>query len=301
MKKKSFFIFSLVLTLAAFGLSYIFAVGAGLDRSEHLAEFLVHKYIDSKELSVQVREEAKFSAENLSSLTVNLVSEDLNVKVVDGDEIRVTLKGRIFVADNALDLPQVIQSEIVGQAIKISLDQDALKSVIEQEGRRGKWRFQLNGGDIGLEVQIPRRIREIQVNGTSADLNFEGGDFQSVFFRLTSGDVEFKNFKSEELRFDIISGDLDGELEVQSLNGSTVSGDMDFKLRNPSPQVDLYATSGDIEIRFMTAADLKISLSAQSGEVEYKGKSYDGGYEGSLGDGLGDLRIRTLSGDIEVH
>lgn len=127
-------------------------------------------------------------------------------------------------------------------------------------------------GNIDLRLEIPAGIPVIRLH-------------------TTSGDLKIREIRTDELEAQCTSGDLHVEaVDCKKLSGRTQSGDVEISgvalAVKENTEMDFHTTSGDIEIRRISAARFRIQtasgdLSAEHMEAE-------------------ELKLQTASGEMEL-
>lgn len=129
------------------------------------------------------------------------------------------------------------------------------------------------GGSIDLRVEIPAGIPVIRLH-------------------TISGDLQIREIRTDELEAQCTSGDLHvEEVDCKKLSCRTQSGDVEISgvalAVKENTEMDFHTTSGDIEIRRISAARIRIQtvsgdLSAEHMEAE-------------------ELKLQTASGEMELE
>jgi len=166
-----------------------------------------------------------------------------------------------------------------------------------------------------------------RVNAVSGDVTTEiaGADLE---LKTVSGDVRIKGHgQSARLHVSTVSGDVHlehgaGDLETSSVSGSlvvsldsaravharTTSGDLRFEGRlTRGASFDAASVSGDLTVRASAEGGYSYEVSTFSGDISdcFDAKSEKTGgvghsLSGSRGEGAGHMRLKTMSGDVEL-
>jgi Putative adhesin len=241
------------------------------------------------------------------SLAVRLVAGHVDVVTTDGPA-------------------RVEVTEIDGDPVTVAIDDDG-RLVIRHP--RLTW-----GGVLGwlrserrravISVAVPRQC-DTSIGVVSADAVVAGVQGK-IDVRCVSGDVVLDdiagNVVAESVSGDIEARGLHGAIVVKSVSGGltlvdgspdkvrvdNVSGDVTLDVGSRGHfDVSVNTVSGDITVRVPDDAGLSVDLSSTSGDIAC---AFDGLDEerrpgalrvrGSVGDGRGRLRGRTLSGSLAV-
>jgi hypothetical protein len=304
---KKMWIFSFIFSLLCLAGAFVLAKSQGFD-GDNLGRFLAEKYFQSPEFSVDVMEETKWPVGEVQSILIEAVNQDVKIRVEDREDILIRLTGKLR-KNSTPSARALIRTEPSGpNALKISIDPEALKGRVEM-GASGhsNWHLNIAGLPFGekgdLEVVLPKKISELQVNSIRGDIDL-GGDYREVSLRSVSGDLLFQGNRVEQLYFDTVSGDLKGEAEILQAESHSLSGDVDLRLRGRSPSFSVETASGDVSLKFLAEApDVKISLASLHGDLEVRGKDQDEGssFQSQWGQGTGQVRVNSVSGDIEIR
>ena len=308
MKLYKFLIFSALFSMACFGGSYLFARQAGYKKDGELGEFLVKSYMSSKDFAIEVAQEVKIPKQELTTLVVDVPKHDVEIAFAPVEEVVIRLNGKILKNKKDQVVPQIVQTELSQTALKVSVNEDAMSSVIENTDNGRNFHVNVNGinfgNTVGLLIQLPMQFKHLELRSTSGDVFLHGGRYESVFARATSGDIKLRDVKSEEISYELTSGDIEGDLDAAQINGESTSGDVELKLKRSETGGEISSTSGEVNLEFKTEPNLKLMVISSSGEIKLFGDEADDEQEQvekTLGQGAGALKIQTTSGDIEVE
>lgn len=207
-------------------------------------------------------------------------------------------------------LEDILNTYYKGKTLHISLSSDSTDS--DQTNTSDTWSFPTSTAEINLKI-------------VSADVNFHVGDKDEIFIKA-SGDKERTSSKqilntefnenrlsikelntAKNVRIDIyIPKTYKNDLKIETVSGninlisdsmkkidiSSISGDVQIK-SNALTSVDTESVSGNIKLELATTADdLEFNLTSISGKINNSRKSKP--------NGKGLVRIKTISGDIEI-
>ena len=164
------------------------------------------------------------------------------------------------------------------------------------------------------DVRASGRWSSCQANGASADMHVEEvtGD---AHLKAASGDLTVNrvggslriNSSSGELRVGDVRGDVkadtaSGDITIHGVGGSlqadTASGDVEVGVLSRG-RSRLSTASGDVSVGVAAGTGVWLDLDTASGSTSSDltmGAAAPGGQEATL-----ELRVRTASGDIDVH
>jgi hypothetical protein len=248
--------------------------------------------------------------EPVTSLRVRLVSGHVDVVTTDGPTTTVEV------------------DEVREDPIIVSV-QDGVLNISHRKYAEDGMRGWLKGSHFGdrhaiVSVAVPAacaaRIEVVSAGAVVAGVN---GD---VTVRCVSGDITLDE-AGGNVNVDTVSGDVEGrglagEMTVQTVSGSVtvvdsecarlsskgVSGDVALDL-HPSADIDIDVTtvSGDLTVRMPANTGSTVDVSSMSGRLT---SAFDGvsttskpgrkAMSGSIGDGGGQIKGRTVSGNVAL-
>lgn len=178
-------------------------------------------------------------------------------------------------------------------------------------------------GDLGVRHIADR----LDVTTVSGDVDVVDAS-ERIAVKTVSGDVDISgssgDFRLHSVSGDVLGRELDGAFDLESVSGSieilksafdglrghTVSGDIDVTAEMArAGTVELDSVSGSIELRFIGDVDARFDLETGSGSIRNhlsddkpKSSTYvrDETLRFVLGEGQGQVIVRTRSGDIVV-
>ena len=122
--------------------------------------------------------------------------------------------------------------------------------------------------------------------------------------RIAAGDGEVRGVKTVKGSF--TGGDFELS-EAETLDLTVTAGDATLKLRPRAGEQRLRATSGDVDVTFLTGSSVTVSGSATCGDLSLpknfarSGGFVGGNFEGTLGAGEAHLELRLTAGDVDIR
>ncbi|BFM08049.1 DUF4097 family beta strand repeat-containing protein [Halioxenophilus aromaticivorans] len=177
--------------------------------------------------------------------------------------------------------------------------------------------FNISGilGDIDLET-VSGELR-VSGNRSRVDLETVSGDVVindhegMVFAESVSGDIDFAGIATR-LELESVQGDINvnnqGKLDEGEFN--SVSGDIETKTHTGNkPHLEYNAVNGDIDISFLNSINAKVEIDTMNGDIQNnltddlasKQRWAGSSLVYTVGDGDGDIRISTVSGNITIE
>jgi hypothetical protein len=172
-------------------------------------------------------------------------------------------------------------------------------------GVQGAQRVNAVSGDVSTEIAGS----DLELKTVSGDVKIKGhGQSARLHVSTVSGDVHLEH-GAGDLEISSVSGTLVVTLDTaRSLHARTTSGDLRFagKLTRGA-SFDAASVSGDLNVRAGADGGYAYEVSTFSGDIHdcfdaKRDKSGIVGHSiaGSRGEGSGHMRLKTMSGDIEI-
>lgn len=190
-----------------------------------------------------------FDAEEFRYLDFDINAASVDVKVVDGNRVRVIERGRVAKGMDASKAATQNIASVEDSTLKVSqFGSDDGKAI-----------------DRSVTVELPRRVAEhlkgINAHVGSGDLQIAGVICDGFDLFLGAGDVEFTGSVTDALSAEVGSGDVTFEL-----------------YQAPAKSMDVSVGSGDVEMTVPKSTGFKASLTLGSGDFEsdFLPLGYDG-------------------------
>ena len=177
------------------------------------------------------------------------------------------------------------------------------------------------------EVKLPRQVGKIELSGASSDIDLRDVAATTITVNTASGSIDIgdatgdiiaKSASGEvnlgSVRGNVTANTQSGSISISDLTGTastaTISGKTEvvFEQLAQGGQLDFKSVSGGIDIQFRDQADFDLMAETVSGNIDLNG-DFDFGVEkrtvgarasGRVGDGGPPLRIKTVSGEIQL-
>lgn len=190
-----------------------------------------------------------FDADEFRYLDFDINAASVDVKVVDGNRVRVIERGRVAKGMDASKAATQNIASVEDSTLKVSqFGSDDGKAI-----------------DRSVTVELPRRVAEhlkgINAHVGSGDLQIADVICDGFDLFLGAGDVEFTGSVSDALSAEVGSGDVTFEL-----------------YQAPAKSMDVSVGSGDVEMTVPKSTGFKASLTLGSGDFEsdFLPLGYDG-------------------------
>ncbi len=163
---------------------------------------------------------------------------------------------------------------------------------------------------VSGDVFIERVEKLLMVKAVSGDIEVVQSSGKANISTV-SGEIEVE-LSSVDITLDTVSGEIDAELEqFLNLRAITVSGDIEIEGQlMDGGEVDISAVSGDVRLSLRPPVNASLDIeTGPGGSIENNLSDHEPidkfpahmELEAQLGDGSGDIRLRTISGDIRIE
>jgi hypothetical protein len=188
-----------------------------------------------------------------------------------------------------------------------SLEVSGVSANVTTAGVLGAQRLKTVSGDITAEIGAS----DIEVKSVSGSLKLRGkGQPAKLHVSTVSGDLELKH-AAGDLEATTVSGEATVELDpAHSVRLRSTSGDLTFEGRLVrGADFDAQSVSGDLKVRAGAEDGFQFEAASVTGDISdcfnaepQRTSEYGPGRKlnGSRGGGSGHVRLKTMSGEIEL-
>jgi len=165
-------------------------------------------------------------------------------------------------------------------------------------------RLDTASGDIG--ITDCKANDDFQADTMSGKINVENLTCNIANVESASGDIKlYSVVSSEKILANSISGTIDIQAERGNIKADTTSGDIKVRLK----ELDSFkasSTSGSVYLEIPDTSDFNIDIETLSGSIQCRdfnlkrATSTKNKLKGTVGNGKGDIRIETTSGNVTV-
>src|SRR5690606_15356251 len=161
---------------------------------------------------------------------------------------------------------------------------------------------------VSGNLRLDSGAREVDVDSVSGDVDL-AGNASRAHLESVSGNIRARGL-SGEMKLETVSGDIDAEgTGYREISAGTVSGDISLRgSTGSSVRVEVESMSGDGHLYRPAAVSARLSASSFGGRIRSDfgsvtepdhgpGSSLDA----SAGDGDGNVRIETFSGNVDIR
>jgi len=187
------------------------------------------------------------------------------------------------------------------------LDVSAVSADVTTSGVQGMQRLNAVSGDVSAELYGG----DLELKTVSGDVHVKGhGQPAKLHMSTVSGDMHLEH-GAGDLEAGTVSGTLVATLDTaRSVRVRSTSGDLRFDGRlTRGASFDASTVSGDLNVRASAEGGYVYEVSSFSGDITNcwgtkaeRASQYGPGIvlQGTLGEGAGHVRLKTMSGDVQL-
>ena len=159
--------------------------------------------------------------------------------------------------------------------------------------------FTMMAGDLDISDSNFDEIG-MQLSCGDVDLTNTTGN---LYANLSAGDIDIQKHAADVIQISATAGDIDMEVSSPNIEVKSTAGDIDLNVHGDIHSIKVTSTAGDIDLT-TDSKDYQASLSTNFGDVDFDddlpyqklhGKKY------IVGNGKGEILIKTNAGDIDFH
>ena len=159
--------------------------------------------------------------------------------------------------------------------------------------------FTMMAGDLDISDSNFDEIG-MQLSCGDVDLTNTTGN---LYANLSAGDIDIQKHAADVIQISATAGDIDMEVSSPNIEVKSTAGDIDLNVHGDIHSIKVTSTAGDIDMT-TDSKDYQASLSTNFGDVDFDddlpyqklhGKKY------IVGNGKGEILIKTNAGDIDFH
>ena len=159
--------------------------------------------------------------------------------------------------------------------------------------------FTMLAGDLDIsdsnfdEIGMKLSAGDVDLTNTTGNL----------YANIAAGDIDIQKHAADIIQISAAAGDIDMEVSSPIIEVKTTAGDIDLNVRGEIQNIQVTSTAGDIDMTTKTK-DYRACLSTNFGDIDFdddlpyqklRHKNY------IVGDGKGEILIKTNAGDIDFH
>lgn len=248
----------------------------------------------------------------IKEIIIDISSADLNIIPEDREDIKAVLSGSILSS-----------SEVMKPELTLSKSTEKINIGLKSQ----KVYFGAINITLKVDIFLPKSYAEnLTIDTSSGDFNLnEKMTLKNVSFSLSSGDINIKDLTCDKFEYETSSGSLEagilntktikfhsssGDMNIASFTGDITgdisSGEISVKYSSFNNNVNLHASSGEINLVLPENAEFYINAECSSGDVECQfpvtmsGKQEKNSIKGTVKSDTNKVVLSTSSGDITI-
>lgn len=159
--------------------------------------------------------------------------------------------------------------------------------------------FTMLAGDLDVSDS---NFDEISMKLSAGDLDLTNTT-GNLYANIAAGDIDIQKHAADVIQISATAGDIDMEVSSPNIEVKSTAGDIDLNVHGDIHSIKVTSTAGDIDMT-TDSKDYQASLSTNFGDVDFDddlpyqklhGKKY------IVGNGKGEILIKTNAGDIDFH
>ena len=159
--------------------------------------------------------------------------------------------------------------------------------------------FTMLAGDLDISDSNFNEIG-MKLSAGDVDLTNTTGN---LYANIAAGDIDIQKHAANIIQLSAAAGDIDMEVSSPIIEVKSTAGDIDLNVHGDIQNIKVTSTAGDIDVT-TDSKDYQASLSTNFGDVDFDddlpyqklhGKKY------IVGNGTGEILIKTNAGDIDFH
>lgn len=265
---------------------------------------------NSKEGSGTEVVEESFSGENVETIKIATVSDDIILKVSQDDSILARFSGNNHPKSKAK-----LVAKKSGNTLHIDIKRKGFNFLL----------INFSPGSPLLTVYVPKGYaKNLEVRSTSGDITIEDSYARTLDIENVSGNTKIERTASQSLLVKSVSGHINGErigagkvdaetasgdITLSGLtgacNGKSISGEVNLRYTELRAPVSVENASGDVVLTLDKEADMSVIFKTLSGgfKSDYPlvfEKQSGTKVEGKSQNGKFPVRVETATGDFEI-
>jgi len=165
--------------------------------------------------------------------------------------------------------------------------------------------FKSSSGDIIIDKAV--FSDNIDANTISGKYRIDRIECTEADFRSSSGDIVIKDIFSESFKSETISGKITLKMKNGSAELKTTSGNISAEFEESFDRIKAISISGDVSLTLPHDSQFNLDVKTVSGDIKCNdfpvniSSSNGRQLAGKVGNGSGEVRINTTSGNVTVR
>nr|WP_297509069.1 DUF4097 family beta strand repeat-containing protein [Thermococcus sp.] len=178
--------------------------------------------------------------------------------------------------------------------VDVKVKQRGSRLIIKEEPKKRFLNFLGKSGWAEINLKVPRDVI-INARNVNGELKARGVRFAGA--TTVNGDIHLENCEAEKLS--TVNGGIRAHLRVASfLKASTVNGNLDITLDDLDGDVELSSVNGDVILHLTDLCDAKIVTKSVHGDIEFNGIDPENPV---IGIGDYEVKVSTVNGDVMIE
>jgi len=294
-----------------------------------------YNFLNNANFDHQIDQTQSFSVNGITEIQVNGDSPTINVLPIDGNEVIVHFYGYSNTS-----------SENRAPKLSAEVKNNNLVVIAKQPPQTIGINLSIERSNLQIDVSVPKTYgSNITVKTSSGNATIEGFSLNTLTADASSGDLSVKSIQAKNCQLRTSSGNTFGEaintdqfrseassgkIELRNLisknsvletsSGSISAHGLTGNLKADSSSggiivdylkfennIDVTASSGDVELHLPKDADFLLYANASSGTInnsfpiKTNSNNKRNRLEGTVGNGVNRINVSTSSGDITIR
>ena len=286
---------------------------------------------DKNSGKTQIDDERTETLKGLDSMSIEAVSDSIELIPVDTNEVRIHYYGSYQTSNPDYRPELVVDRSSSHLQIKIkyesgikavSFSGDLKLDVYIPRQYAGKLEIKSTSGKVTIDELAVDRFEYTNVSGNlnvnhiatkKASLNTTSGmvklngQFESFSFNTVSGEISSDDFRSLDTKLGTVSGGVKLSGQPGNINANSISGKLQLKYDTFENDIESDSVSGDVIITLPGNSSFKVDYSTASGNVDsdfpitVSGIKKGNNLKGTVGSGDHTLQVNTVSGSLKIR
>jgi DUF4097 and DUF4098 domain-containing protein YvlB len=166
----------------------------------------------------------------------------------------------------------------------------------------------LDVDSVSGKLRLSSEAKEVDIDSVSGEVDIDG-KAERARVQTVSGDIRARGLGGR-LKYETVSGDIDADnARYSEINAGSVSGDIDLRGQPEGDlRIDVESMSGSVHLYLpeqvstrLRASSFSGSIRSDFGTVKHEERGPGSSLDASSGNGQGQVKIETFSGDIDIR
>jgi lia operon protein LiaG len=250
--------------------------------------------------------------QNIKEIIIEISSADISIITEDRTDVKAVLSGSILSSSEVMK-PELILSK---SSDRLSIELKSQKkywgptsidlkvAIFLPKDYAENLTLDTSSGDINLNSRMS--LKDVNLSLSSGDINITDLSCDKLEYDSSSGSLNAVTLNTKSTTFDLSSGDISINNFTGDIKGEVSSGEITVLYTSFNNNVDLHASSGDINLKLPENAEFNIDAETSSGDVEcqfpvtLEGKQKRNSVKGTVKSATNKVILSASSGDLTV-